>query len=67
LSQQAVFEILQKLGGRATSKQISQLAREMYPQFTLYQYVGNRLRKLQKNGFVKQDKEGYWNIISQYS
>jgi len=66
MSQQAVYELLQKLGGRATSREISQLALKMYPEYTLHSYVGNRLRKLQKNGYVRLDKEGFWVIISKY-
>lgn len=66
MSQKAVYELLKELGGRATSREISRLAKERYPIYTLHLYVTNRLHKLERNGIVKQDKEGYWEIIDEY-
>jgi hypothetical protein len=48
MSQQTVLQLLQELGGIATSSEIIRLA-------TLWQYVGNRLRRLRKWGFVGYD------------
>jgi hypothetical protein len=48
MSQQAVLQLLHELGGTAISSEIIRLAREKYPNLSLWQYVGNRLRKLRK-------------------
>jgi hypothetical protein len=61
MSQQTVLELLQELGGIATSSQIIRLAREKYPNLSLWQYVGNRLRKLRKWDFV-----GYDTVSNKY-
>jgi len=67
MSQKTVYELLKELGGKATSSQIRKLAQERYPDLTLYLYVTNRLRKLQRNGYVKYDAaSGYWIIVSEY-
>jgi Fe2+ or Zn2+ uptake regulation protein len=55
MSQQLVLQLLQELGGVATSSQIVKLAREKYPDLSLWQYVNNRLRKLKKWGFIGYD------------
>lgn len=52
MSQEEVYKILKELGGIATQKQIKQRAKEKFPSFSLFQYVGNRLRKLERNGYV---------------
>ena len=65
MSQKVVYELLKELGGRATVRQISQLAQKRYPADTLYSYVGNRLKKLEINGYVKKDAEGYWVIAKE--
>ena len=66
LSQKLVFEILRKLGGTATPKQIADLAKKMYPERTLYKYVSNRLVALSKWGYVKRNKDGTWTIHQNY-
>jgi hypothetical protein len=48
MSQQTVLELLQELGGTATSSEIIILAREKYPDLSLWQYIGDRLRKLKR-------------------
>ena len=63
MSQKVVFALLKELGGRATVRQISELARKRYPDDTLYSYVGNRLRKLQNWGYVKRNSDGSWEIV----
>ena len=59
MSQQAVLQLLQELCGIATISEVSRLAQQKYPTLSLSQYVGNRLRKLKKWGFV--DYEVYTN------
>jgi hypothetical protein len=49
------LEPLQELGGTATSSDIIRLAREKYPDLSLWQYVGNRLRKLRRSDFIGYD------------
>jgi hypothetical protein len=48
MSQQIVLQLLQELGGIATSSEIIRLAREKYPDLSLWQYVGDRLRNKQE-------------------
>lgn len=55
MSQQTVLQLLQELGGVATSSEIIKLARERYPNLSLCHYVGDRLRKLKKCGYVDYD------------
>lgn len=69
MSQHDVYLILKELGGKATTKQVSELAKEKYPNLSLHMYVNNRLRKLEKNGYVKVNRSGkifVWQIISDY-
>ena len=66
MSQETVYKLLKKLGGRATSREIRDLAKKMYPQYTLHLYIANRLRKLERNGYVKLRKDGYWMIAAEY-
>ncbi|MEM2507679.1 MAG: hypothetical protein QXF61_11620 [Nitrososphaeria archaeon] len=69
MSQKEVYEILKELGGEATTKQISQKAKEKFPNLSLYLYVSNRLRKLEKNGYVKRvikDGKIVWKIVAEY-
>jgi uncharacterized membrane protein len=64
MSQEEVLRILKELGGEATTKEIRDLAKKKFPTSTLYSYVTNRLRKLEKWGYVKQDKtKDKWIII----
>jgi Fe2+ or Zn2+ uptake regulation protein len=55
MSQQTVLELLRELGGTATSSEIIKLAREKYPDLSLSHYVGHRLRKLKRWGFIGHD------------
>jgi len=64
MSQKVVFELLKELGGRATLQQIKALALEKYPEYSLHEYVGNRLHKLATWGYVKRNKDDTWEIIS---
>jgi Fe2+ or Zn2+ uptake regulation protein len=54
MSQEAVYKILEDLGGLATTKEIRNMAKKKYPNLTLYLYVTNRLKKLEKKGVIKK-------------
>lgn len=69
MSQHEVYKILEELGGIATTNQIKKKAREKYPQYTLYQYVTNRLNKLEGKGIIRKyiiDNEYTWEIIEKW-
>ena len=72
MSQEEVYKILEELGGEATTLEIRKRAKEKFPTFSLYQYVGNRLRKLEKNGYIikiSDEKHGAstrWKIVEAY-
>ena len=69
LSQKEVYDILKELGGIASAQQISMRAKEKFPEFTLHLYVVNRLKKLQKNGFVERvimDGKVFWKIVAEF-
>ncbi len=67
MSQKTVYELLKELGGKATVKQISELALKKYPEYSLHSYVGNRLHKLANWGYIKQNRDGTWEILSKES
>ncbi len=62
MSQSTVRELLKELGGRATTAQVSALAKARFPSLSLYQYVGQRLRTMEKWGEVKRDG-GVWVLL----
>jgi hypothetical protein len=65
MSQSDVYAILVELGGKGSTSQIRQKAKEKYPKRTLYTYVVNRLKKLEAYGFVRlvyEREEEYWEI-----
>lgn len=66
MSQKKVYELLKALGGKATAKEISKLARERYPQASLYKYVYDRLYRLKKWGYIDRNSDGQWFIIEEY-
>ncbi len=55
MSQSDVLNLLVELGGRATSRQIADLARKKFPRRTLHLYIGNRLTKLARWGLVRRE------------
>ena len=64
MSQKIILQLLRELGGRATRKQIADLARKKYPDATLYSYVGLPLRRLQRWGLVDFDgRTKEWVIV----
>ena len=48
MSQTDIYDILKELGGKASTAEIRQRAKEKYPNRTLHQYVYDRLHKLKK-------------------
>jgi cytochrome b involved in lipid metabolism len=64
MSQLVVYQFLIDLGGKATLKQIREMALRKFPESTLYSYVGQRLHKLEEEGVVKHNKkDDTWEII----
>jgi hypothetical protein len=43
LSQRIVLELLKELGGKAKTREISNLAKIKYPESCLYEFVGHKL------------------------
>lgn len=70
MTQEEVYMALEKLGGTASTKEISEKAKELFPKCSLWSYVGFVLRKLEKNGYVERvpnpnSREIKWKIISE--
>ncbi len=61
MSQEDVLKILKDLKGEATTKEIREAAKKKYPERTLYLYVINRLKKLERNNQIKKEGEK-WKI-----
>lgn len=61
MSQEDVLKILKDLKGEATTKEIQEVAKKKYPERTLYLYVSNRLKKLERNNQIKKEGER-WKI-----
>lgn len=57
MSRLLIFRMLRQLGGTATTKQIRDAARKMYPHKTLWRYVSNRLKVLEEQGFISSEKK----------
>jgi uncharacterized membrane protein len=69
MSQKEVYEIIKELGGEATYREIKRRAKEKFPNLTLWQYVTDRLKKLEKKGYVIKIKRGneiVWKIVEEY-
>ena len=69
MSQKEVYDIIKELGGEATYREIKRRAKEKFPNLTLWQYVTDRLKKLEKNGYVikiKRGNEVVWKIVEEY-
>lgn len=62
MSQEDIFNIIKELGGEATIEQIRKKAKSKYPKRTLYLYVLNRLKKLEKGKQILH-KNQKWKII----
>jgi len=61
MSQEDVLNILKELKGEATIREIRDLAKKKYGDRTLYLYVGDRLRKLERNKKIIKEGEK-WKI-----
>lgn len=61
MSQEDVLNILKELKGEATTKEIRELAKKKYRDRTLYLYVGDRLKKLERNKQIIKNGEK-WKI-----
>lgn len=55
MSQNAVYEILQDLGGEASGSEITAEARQRYPDKSLHKYTATRLRSLADKEVVEID------------
>ena len=58
--------LLKELGGRATTKQVKELAKKRFPDATLWHYVFSQLHSLSKWGYVKRLPHDTWEIIMEY-
>lgn len=56
MSQDDVMLLLDELGGSATNAELGDLALAKWPKRTLHQYINDRLKKLQKAGYVTCDR-----------
>lgn len=68
MSQKEVLRILKNIGGRATSSEIRQQAKQDFPDRKLFSYISRRLESLQKRDLVsKEEVNGgvYWTITNQ--
>jgi len=61
-----VYLLLKELGGTAFPRQIKELAKQKYPDRTLYRYVHDRLQRLTKWGYIKRNSDGSYTIIEEY-
>jgi len=70
MSQHEIYKIIKELGGEATPKQIRERAKEKFPEYSLWQYVGDRLTKLERNGYIKRiirNNHVIWKIIEDWN
>jgi hypothetical protein len=66
LSQRIVLELLKELGGRAKTRDISNLAKIEYPESCLHEFVGHELERLASWRYVHHDRiNGIWYIVDQ--
>jgi len=62
MTQEDVRRLLDELGGQATVEDISTRAKEKFPNRSLHTYVGQLLRRLEKKGFVSEDRNKAWRL-----
>ena len=66
MSQDDIYEILKELGGEASTSDIRKRAKEKFPDRSLYSYVTNRLKKMEKKGILQSTDYGsdkMWEIV----
>jgi hypothetical protein len=66
MSQKLVYLLIKELGGTAFPKQIKELAKQKYPDRTLYKYVYDRLHRLAKWGYIQKNPDGSYTIKEEY-
>lgn len=62
MSQKTVLALLRQ-AGPSTTRELSKLAKERFPNSSLHLYCGDRLNKLHKWGMVEKDAKGVWHIV----
>lgn len=64
MSQEDVRRLLVTLGGEASLKELSDLARERYPKRSLHAYLGERLKSMERKEIVEKsdDKTSVWRL-----
>ena len=62
MSQEDIKNILKEMKGEATTQEIRSLAKKKFPERTLYLYVLNRLKKLERYKEI-EFKNGKWKIV----
>jgi transcription initiation factor TFIID TATA-box-binding protein len=63
MSQEDVRQVLLEAGGQATVSELSELAKNMFPDRTLHNYVSERLPAMEKKGLVKHiDDTSEWKL-----
>jgi hypothetical protein len=66
VSQRIVLELLKELGGKAKTREVSNLAKIRYPESCLHEFVGHKLERLATWGYVYHDRiNGMWFLIDQ--
>jgi len=68
MSQKEVLNILRKIGGRASSSEIRQQAKQDFPDRQLFAYTSLRLESLQKRNLVSKEEangENHWVITKE--
>lgn len=64
MSQKIVLELLTELGGRATTRALTDLAEKKYPGSCYSELMTDRLNKLHKWGTVNYDAKAHeWYIV----
>lgn len=61
MGQRLIYELLQELGGKATQREIRELAKKKYPNHSLHASVGRLLHRLSYWEMIVY-KDGYWFI-----
>jgi hypothetical protein len=66
VSQRIVLELLKELGGKAKTREVSNLAKIRYPDSCLHEFVGHKLERLATWGYVYHDrKNAIWLVMDQ--
>ena len=70
MGQYEVYAIINKLGGKATTKQIKENLLKKYPNFAYHTYVYYTLKKLVKNEYIQritnENNETIYEIIDEW-